>query len=90
MPCIVFHLRRLAWINKHDFMFTITPHCADDSSINAWLAGELEIQLPPEQAARYVEIYQKEEAAYQQRERERRKAEEAARAKAAKKGEAGK
>lgn len=75
---------------KHDFMFTITPHCADDSSINAWLAGELEIQLPPEQAARYVEIYQKEEAAYQQRERERRKAEEAARAKAAKKGEAGK
>ena len=73
-------------IRKHhdalqEYSFTITPHYSEDGSIGTWLAGDLEIQLQPEYAKRFIQIAQKQEEHAREREKERKKAEEAAKAK---------
>ena len=74
-----------AMLKHHDalkeYSFTITPHYAEDGSIGTWLAGDLEIQLQPEYAKRFIQISQKHEAHAREREKERKKAEAAANAK---------
>lgn len=64
-----------------EYSFTITPHYTEDGSIGTWLAGDLEIQLQPDYAKRFIQIAQKQEEHAREREKERKKAEEAAKAK---------
>lgn len=66
-----------------DFSMTITPRYENDSSIGAWLDGDLLIEMPPEQAARFIEIAKKEDDYARQQERDRQKAIAAANAKEA-------
>lgn len=54
----------------NSFHFEMKQRNTDDSSIAAWLNGDLEIELPAEMAAQFIEIADKAKKHYKQRQRD--------------------